>query len=211
MILGPPGSGKGTLSRQLQDKNRFIPLSTGEEIRKQMADPASETGRLSAPYMDRGDYIPDSLALSLFYEILDPMPLESRVALDGFPRTVPQADAFSEWVIRHGHRLLGCVFLDLALEVAVRRMESRRVCPDCRCTYPRVAGEPAGKRCAVCGSLLMQREDDDPVRMQQRLLRHTEMTNPLRAWFGERDRILELDAAQETETLRKQIVEKFNL
>lgn len=211
VILGPPGSGKGTLSRRLQEENGFIPLSTGEEIRKQMADPTSEIGRASRPFMDRGDYIPDEMALSLFYKILDPMPFTSRLVLDGFPRTVPQADIFSNWVTEKDYGLIGCVFLDLPLDVAVKRMESRLVCPDCRRTYPTVAGEPAGSGCVGCGGTLIQREDDDPVRMQQRLLRHKEMTHPLRDWFGNREQLLEVDASAETEQLREQIVKKFNL
>lgn len=211
VILGPPGSGKGTLSRRLELEHRFVPISTGEEIRKQMADPDSEIGKASSPYMDRGDYIPDDLALSLFYTILSSRPPDSRLALDGFPRTVPQAVAFAKWVEENGHNLMGCVFLDLPLEVAIKRMESRKVCPDCRRTYPTVAGEPVEGCCVACGTWLIQREDDDPIRMKQRLLRHKEMTNPLRDWFGQRDQVLELDASLETDLLRKQIKEKFNL
>lgn len=211
VILGPPGSGKGTLSRRLQEEKQFQPVSTGEEIRKQMADTVSQVGRDSAPYMDRGDYIPDSLALTLFYTILDPMDADSRIVLDGFPRTVPQADAFADWVADKGHRLTGCVFLDLAVEAAVKRMEARLVCPDCRRTYPIVAGHPAGSRCSFCGGELMQREDDDPVRMRQRLLRHQQMTLPLRDWFGQRDQLLELDAGLETGQLCRMIVDKFQI
>ncbi|MDF3130597.1 nucleoside monophosphate kinase [Kiritimatiellaeota bacterium B1221] len=211
VLLGPPGSGKGTLSRRLQEENRFIPVSTGEEIRKQMADPQSEVGRASAPYMDRGDYIPDDLALSLFYTILEPMDTESRVVLDGFPRTVPQAIALAPWLEAKGHRLIGCVFLNLPVEVAVKRMEARLVCPDCRRTYPTVAGHPVGSECDACGGILIQREDDDPVRMKQRLRRHEEMTNPLREWFEDRKQLLEVDASAGTEDLRKGIVKHFNL
>lgn len=211
VILGPPGSGKGTLSRRLQDAYGFYPLSTGEEIRKCMANPASELGCASAPYMDRGDYIPDDLALQLFYEILSPLPLSSRVALDGFPRTVPQADAFSGWLKERQYSLLGCVYLDLPVELAVKRMEGRLVCPDCRGTFPLVAGHPTGARCDVCGGRLMPREDDDPVRMHQRLKRHAQMTLPLRDWFAARQQLRILDAGRGTEELRQEIENMFQL
>lgn len=211
VILGPPGSGKGTLSRQLQEQQGFIPISTGEEIRKQMADPDSEIGNLSAPFMDRGDYIPDALALRLFYKILAPMPEDCRLVLDGFPRTVPQADSFVSWLTQNHHRMIGCVFLELPVEVAVKRMEARLVCPDCRRTYPTVAGHPAGSHCGACGGILMQREDDDPKRMRQRLKRHEQMTRPLREWFADRKQLVELNAAVDTARLRRQIEKQFNL
>lgn len=195
----------------LQEKDRFIPLSTGEEIRKKMADPGSEFGQQAAPYMDRGDYIPDELALDLFHSILEPLDPDSRVVLDGFPRTVPQGEQFAAWVERRNHRLLGSVFLDIDTEVAARRMRDRLVCPDCRKTFPTVAGLPAGRHCADCGGLLIPREDDDPVRMRQRILRHRQQTLPLREWFRERHGLVELDANLETADLRTELVDTFHL
>lgn len=195
----------------LQEKDRFIPVSTGEEIRKKMSDPASQFGKQAAPYMDRGDYIPDNLALSLFYSILEPFDPDSRVVLDGFPRTVPQGEQFADWLTGHGHQLTGCVFLEISSEVAARRMRDRLVCPDCRKTYPTVAGHPTGDRCEGCGGILMQREDDDPVRMQQRIFRHRQQTLPLREWFRERHGLLELDANRETAELRNELVKTFHL
>ncbi|WFB35298.1 nucleoside monophosphate kinase [Kiritimatiellota bacterium B12222] len=211
VILGPPGSGKGTLSRQLQDVHQFTPISTGEVIRQKMADPLSEVGKAFAPFMDRGDYIPDSLALDLFQDIITDFDPDARVALDGFPRTVPQAEIFADWIKQENHHLVGCVFLDVAVEIAIERMNARLVCPNCRSTFPRIAGHPAGAACLSCGGELMPREDDDPVRMRQRMLRHDQVTAPLRDWFQQRNQLLALNAGQTTTALREEIENTFNL
>jgi len=205
ILLGPPGSGKGTLSRLLESYDGWTPISTGEEIRKRMADSSSELGRKSTPYMDRGDYIPDELALELFFSIADNLSPNAHVVLDGFPRSVPQAEVLSNWVKTQGHQISGCVFLELDPEVAAERMRNRRVCPDCRKTFPTVAGDSAGKICDSCGGILIPREDDDPERMDRRVRRHEQLTRPLREWYRQRGRLIELDASFSTEKLREEI------
>lgn len=205
ILLGPPGSGKGTLSRLLQQEKGWIPISTGEEIRKRMAIPGDDIGEASRPYMDRGDYIPDELVLKLFFSIAMQLPQGSRVVLDGFPRTVPQAEVLEGWIAEVGFGFVGCVFLELDPEVAAERMRQRRVCPSCRKTFPTVTGEPAGEFCDVegCNDRLIPREDDDPERMALRVRRHNEQTAPLRDWYRERNCLLELDASKPTsESLR---------
>lgn len=206
ILLGPPGAGKGTLSRLLESCDRWIPISTGEEIRKRMSEPASEIGRLSAPYMDRGDYIPDELALRLFFSIAVTLPPDARVVLDGFPRTVPQGQALDDWVGAEGHTVKGCVFLELEPEAAAERMRNRKVCQKCRKTFPTVAGDPAGAVCDRCGGALIPREDDDPERMARRVRRHEQVTRPLRDWYRDRKCLIELDASLPTEELRKRIL-----
>ena len=206
ILLGPPGSGKGTLSRLLESRNGWKPISTGEEIRKRMSDPDSEIGCASTPYMDRGDYIPDALALKLFFSIVENLSSEARIVLDGFPRSVPQAEALADWVKAQGHTVQGCVFLDLNPDRAAERMRNRRVCPTCRTTYPTVAGDPAGETCDACGGTLIPREDDDPERMARRVRRHEQLTRPLRDWYRDRGRLIELDASKTTEQLREEIV-----
>ncbi len=206
ILLGPPGAGKGTLSRLLESRDAWIPVSTGEEIRKRMAKKDDEIGRRSTPYMDRGDYIPDELALELFFAIVKDIDHHPRVVLDGFPRTVPQAEVFLDWIQSGPHSFRGCVFLDLDPDVAAERMRNRRVCPSCRKTYPLVAGDPAGNRCETCGRELIQREDDDPERMARRVKKHDEVTRPLRDWFRDRGQLIELDASRTTEELAENIL-----
>lgn len=209
IVMGPPGAGKGTLSRLLESRDGWIPVSTGEEIRKRMADPHNEIGRSATPYMDRGDYIPDEMALRLFFSILEPMPENARIVLDGFPRTVPQAEFFAQWVREKNHQIKGCVFLELDPAVAAERMRNRQVCPECRKTFPAVAGGPTGTHCDDCGARLIPREDDDPKRMAQRVRRHEHQTRPLRNWYRERGGVIELDATLPTEENREHILKQL--
>ena len=210
MLLGPPGSGKGTFSRHLREHDGYFPVSTGELIRQRMADSTSDFGRKARPYMDRGDYIPDELALSLFFSHLDVCRSERRLVLDGFPRTVPQAEVFRSWCAAAGHFLAGGVFLELDVDLAVARMKDRRVCADCRCPYhlkerpPRRPGV-----CDACGGRLIPREDDDPERLAQRLRRHHERARPLRDWFETRNLLFRLDARLTPEELRNRFMRIF--
>jgi adenylate kinase len=211
VLLGPPGAGKGTLSRQLQQDSGFLPVSTGEWIRREMADPASKFGRLARPHMDRGDYIPDAAAMELFFHILKSSPEALRLVLDGFPRTIPQAETFMEWVVREGHRLLGAVHLDLDGELAVERMRLRRVCSICRTPYHLQWNPPRrAEVCDLCGGGLILREDDDPERVARRLQRFRDQTDPLIRWFDARGCLVRLDGALPPGVLAGQAGRLFN-
>ena len=212
VILGPPGAGKGTLSRLLERRTGFFPVSTGEVIRHQMADPSSEFGRQARPYMDRGVYVPDDLALTLFFSILKKFSPEKRVALDGFPRTIPQAEVFLDWVRDEGHRFHGCVHLDLSVAQALERMKLRRVCSVCRTPYHLVNRPPARAECCdVCGGALMMREDDDPDRVASRLDRFHEQTQPLIDWFAEQGCCVELDGGEDPAGSAEKLIRHWTL
>ena len=206
-MLGPPGAGKGTLSRVLQEQEAFLPVSTGERIRHEMADPSSGFGARAKPYMDRGDYLPDDLALELFARIVAEQVPDARLVLDGYPRTVPQGEHFLNWCAEQGHQCLACVRLEVPLEDAVARIEQRRVCSQCRAPYhlqnrpPKLPGI-----CDLCGGSLMLREDDDSERLQRRLARYLERTRPVLDWFAERNLGLTLDGNQPPETLRETLM-----
>ncbi len=207
ILLGAPGAGKGTLSRVLQKQDHFLPVSTGERIRHEMADPSSSFGLRAKPYMDRGDYLPDALALELFAQLVTEYAEADRLVLDGYPRTVPQGEHFLNWCQEQGHRCLACVRLEVPVEDAVARIEQRRVCSQCRAPYhlqnrpPKLPGI-----CDLCGGRLMLREDDDSERLQRRLQRYEELTRPLLDWFAERDLGLSLDGNQPPETLRETLM-----
>lgn len=212
VFLGPPGAGKGTLSRLLERQTGFVPVSTGEVIRREMADDASDFGRRARPYMDRGVYVPDELALSLFFSILSSFSESARVALDGFPRTIPQAEVFLGWVKDGGHRFYGCVHLDLSVEQAVARMKLRRICSACRTPYHLVNRPPrVAEVCDVCGGRLMMREDDDPERVASRLERFDVQTQPLIAWFREKGLCVEVDGGEDPVKSAAMLTERWHL
>lgn len=212
VLLGPPGAGKGTLSRLLERRTGFLPVSTGEVIRREMADQTSDFGRRARPYMDRGVYVPDELALSLFFSILTSYSDTAKVALDGFPRTIPQAEVFLDWVRDHHHVFHGCVHLDLSVDQAVERMKLRRVCSECRTPYHLVNRPPAvPERCDECGAPLMLREDDDPERVASRLERFHEQTQPLIQWFTDQGRCLEVDGGNEPAASVETLIQRWHL
>jgi adenylate kinase len=212
VLLGPPGAGKGTISRLLHQASGFQPLSTGEVIRKEMADPLSTFGQQSRPFMDRGDYIPDDLAISLFFFLLTAYPPGTRLCLDGFPRTIPQAEAFVRWVNEKGHRFLGYVFLELPVEDALRRLGLRRVCSQCRTPYHLTDRPPQREGlCDTCGGRLIPREDDDAILLARRQERHLSQTRPLLDWFRPRVRGLEADGRNDPEDVMEEIRKTFSL
>jgi adenylate kinase len=212
VFLGPPGAGKGTISRLLERRTGFVPVSTGEVIRREMADAGSEFGRQARPYMDRGVYVPDELALSLFFSILNSFSGSARLALDGFPRTIPQAEVFLEWVKGGGHRFYGCVHLDLSVEQAVERMKLRRICSVCRTPY-HLVNRPTrvAEVCDACGGRLMMREDDDPERVASRLERFDVQTQPLIAWFREKELCVEVDGGEDPVKSVEMLLRRFML
>lgn len=209
-MLGPPGAGKGTLNRLLSERFRFQPISTGEVIRREMADATSEFGAKARPYMDRGDYVPDALALTLFFSILKTMPTDARVALDGFPRTIPQAERFRDWIARESHRCFGCVFLEVDVDTAVSRMQHRRVCSDCRAPYHTLLRPPVvAGICDVCGGKVIPREDDDAERIARRLSGFQEQTRPLMSWLREREVCVDLDGGADPAWNLKKMSDQF--
>lgn len=194
----------------MQAGKGWMPISTGEEIRKRMVDPASDIGALSRPFMDRGDYVPDDLANRLFDEILASLDADASVVLDGYPRTVPQAERLTAWFNQTGHQFHGCLFLNIDPLIAEKRMQNRLVCPVCRDTFPRNAGDEQPQMCEKCGVELIPREDDDPERMGRRVRRHHQMTAPLREWYQARSQLIELDASQTPEDLINEILTRVS-
>lgn len=186
IFLGPPGAGKGTQARQLAAEVGIPQIATGDILREAAAK-QSPLGLEAKRYMDRGTLVPDEVVIGLVAERLDHPSARKGFLLDGFPRTVAQAEALERILKEHGLVLDRVIFFEVSEAELLRRLTGRRVCRRCGGTFhlvfapPRVAGT-----CDRCGGELYQREDDSEVAVRQRLAVYESETAPLLDYYGSR-------------------------
>lgn len=179
ILLGPPGVGKGTQAVELADALGWRHVSTGDLLRAHRRD-GTELGREAKGYMDRGELVPDRLIVAMVKDVLEAMPADQGVVFDGFPRTVPQAEALDAVLDELGRRVDRVVLLEADDEVVVQRLAGRRSCPSCGAVYNVHFNPPATEgRCDRCGAELVHRKDDEPETVRRRLEVYEEQTAPL--------------------------------
>lgn len=179
ILLGPPGVGKGTQGALLCDELGFEHVSTGDLLRAARRE-GTKLGREAQAYMDRGELVPDEVIVGMVREALDALPDDRGVVFDGFPRTVPQAEALDGVLADTGRRVDDVVVLEADDEVLVKRLSGRRFCPKCGALYNVHFSPP--KRdgvCDRCGAELEARADDAPETVQNRLDVYHRQTEPL--------------------------------
>lgn len=184
-LLGPPGAGKGTQAKLLAEKTGLVHLSTGDILREEVARDTA-LGQAAKGYMDRGDLVPDDLILDMIRERIT---RADGFILDGFPRTVVQAEALAEIT-----SLDGAINVALSREEVIHRLSSRRVCQDCGKIYNLLFNPPEmDMRCDACGSLLFQRNDDQPDVIENRYDVYTQETAPLIEYYSKQGLLYEVD------------------
>lgn len=194
VLLGPPGSGKGTAASVLAKDSRWIHLSTGAVLREAIRA-GTERGRRIAPYMEGGRLVPDLLVTEIVEERLEREGPDTTFLLDGFPRTLNQAQLLDEYLERAGRPLLRVILLEVATEAVVQRLLGRLTCPACRAIYhltrmpPRVPGV-----CDECGAALEQRDDDVESTIRERMQVYREQTAPLIDYYLDRGVLRRVDA-----------------
>jgi adenylate kinase len=183
ILLGPPGVGKGTQGVLLAEALGWERLVTGDLLRAARRE-GTELGREAQAYMDAGDLVPDDLIVELVRQSLLGLGRETGVIFDGFPRTVPQAEALEEVVSEVGRRVDAVVVLEAPDDVLVKRIAGRRSCPDCGRVY-NVHFDPPKREgiCDECGARLDHREDDTPETVGHRLEVYRSQTRPLVAQY----------------------------
>lgn len=198
ILLGPPGAGKGTQAKLLAAQNGLAHLSTGDILRDEVAR-GTDLGKKAQAYMDRGDLVPDQLIIDMIKGRLDE---SAGFILDGFPRTVPQAEALEKIA-----RIDVAINIALSREEVIRRLTSRRVCRHCGKIYNLLYNPPAVDGvCDACGGELFQRDDDKREVIQNRYDVYMDATAPLIDFYRKRGLLKDVDGSQPTKKVSEQIL-----
>jgi len=185
ILLGPPGVGKGTQAKMLVDATGLRHLSTGDLLRAARKE-GTELGIKAQAFMDAGELVPDSLIVDMVAEELAGMSPDQGIVFDGFPRTAPQAEALGPVLVTAGRQVDSVIVLDAADEVIVKRLAGRRSCPECGAVYNVHFTPPVEDGvCDRCGTALVQRADDEPETVVNRLEVYRNQTEPLIRYYGD--------------------------
>ena len=195
VLLGPPGSGKGTQGERLQENLRLPYYATGDILRAAVRD-ETELGRSAKQYMDRGDLVPDELIVDMIGERIGSSEAADGFILDGFPRTVPQAEALAKKLGELGRELTGVLLIDADDDEVVRRLGGRRTCADGGHVFHVEFNPPQQEGiCDVDGSELIVRDDDKPDVIRHRLEQYHEKTAPLIDFYDHQSLLRRIDGA----------------
>jgi adenylate kinase len=212
VLLGPPGAGKGTQAELLCEALGACHLSTGDLFRAAqcLADP-SPALRAALEAMRRGELVPDALVVSMVRERAGCLRCPAGFVLDGFPRTLAQAEALDALLAEQGTDLSAALSYELPLEEVVARLSGRRSCPDCKAVYhldtrpPRVEGI-----CDRCGGRLVLREDDRPESIRVRMRAYQEATRPLAEYYERAGKLVSVRASGTPEEILRRSLEALN-
>ena len=206
ILLGPPGSGKGTQGEKLQGDFRLPYYATGDILRAAVKE-GTELGKKASEYMDRGDLVPDELIIEMIGERVQREEAADGFILDGFPRTVPQAEALDEEMDDLGRKITAILLFDVGEEEIIRRLSGRRTCEADPPHVYHVEFNPPEKEgvCDVDGSKLIVRDDDEPEVIRKRLETYHQKTEPLVELYEQRGILQRIDGEQPPDEVGERI------
>ena len=207
IMLGAPGAGKGTQAKQIADKYGIPHISTGDIFRANLKQ-GTELGKKAKEYMDQGLLVPDELTCDLVMDRIGQEDCKNGFVLDGFPRTIPQAEALDKALANINEKMDYAVDVDVPDENIVNRMSGRRACINCGATY-HIVSIPTKVEgiCDRCGEKVVLRDDDQPDTVKKRLNVYHEQTQPLIDYYKKQDILRTVDGTQPMEQVFGAIVE----
>ena len=207
VMLGAPGAGKGTQAKMIASKYQIPHISTGDIFRANIKN-GTELGKKAKTYMDQGLLVPDELVCDLVVERVQQDDCKKGYILDGFPRTIPQAESLDAALSRLGEAVDYAINVEVPDENIVKRMGGRRACVGCGATYHLVYAAPKKEGiCDNCGAELILRDDDKPETVQKRLGVYHEQTQPLIDYYTKKGILKEVDGTMDMGDVFKAIVE----
>jgi len=195
ILVGPPGAGKGTQAERLTEDFGLPYFATGNILRDAVAE-GTELGKQAKAYMDKGDLVPDEVIIGVILEALAGETAADGFLLDGFPRTVPQADALGEALHKVGRSVSAVLLIDVPDDEVVRRLSGRRVSRAGRVYHVDFDPPKQPGRCDIDGSPLIQRDDDKPETIRKRLAVYHDQTEPLVEYYEERSLLRRFDGTK---------------
>lgn len=195
ILMGAPGAGKGTQSEKISEKWNIPAISTGDMLRAAIRE-ENELGKIAKTYIDDGKLVPDEVVIGIIKDYLSSEKCKNGFILDGFPRSIPQAEALETM----GVKIDAVLSIEVADEAIIARMGGRRLCSGCGVSY-HVEYNPSkiDGVCDKCGKSLYIRDDDAPQTVKKRLETYHEQTEPLKAFYAERDLLLTVDGQNKIE------------
>lgn len=206
ILLGPPGAGKGTQAKRVIEEFDIPHISTGDIFRKNIKE-KTELGQKVEGLLAEGKLVPDELTIEIVWDRLDQEDCKNGFLLDGFPRTIPQAEALDEGLAKRGLKLDRVLNIDVDKDSLVKRLSGRRVCPNCGASYhidnnpPKVEGI-----CDVCQTPVIQREDDKEQTVLDRIKVYDSQTKPLVDFYNKQDLVFSVDGTLPIDEITNKLV-----
>jgi adenylate kinase len=205
LFFGPPGAGKGTQAKRVAKEFDVVHISTGDILRDAVSK-GTELGKKAKAIMDRGELVSDEIMNSLVKEKLEE--LDSFI-LDGYPRTLDQAKFLDQATKELKKEIDAAIWIDVTEEEIVKRISNRRVCPNCGKVYNLISLKPKeDEKCDVCGTKLIQRDDDKEEVVRERYKVYKNNTEPVIEYYRKNNKIITIDGAQNVEDVTKEL---FNI
>lgn len=206
ILLGPPGAGKGTQAKRVIEEFDIPHISTGDIFRKNIKEKTG-LGQKVEGLLAEGKLVPDELTIEIVWDRLDQEDCKNGFLLDGFPRTIPQAEALDEGLAKRGLKLDRVLNIDVDKDSLVKRLSGRRVCPNCGASYhidnnpPKVEGI-----CDVCQTPVIQREDDKEQTVLDRIKVYDSQTKPLVDFYNKQDLVFTVDGTLPIDEITNKLV-----
>jgi adenylate kinase len=210
IFLGPPGSGKGTQAKRVIKEKHWPQLSTGDMLRAAISQ-GSKLGLEAKGYMDRGALVPDGVVIGLIGERIAAPDCKGGFILDGFPRTIPQAESLEKMLQDQGKNVDCAVLFDVPDQELIRRLSGRRTCLKCGAMYHIESAKPKQQGiCDQCQSALIQRDDDQADVIRKRLDVYHQQTAPVAEFYRNRGKLRVLDATQDPTVVGQALYKVLN-